>query len=102
MSHGFAGIALENQSKMFNEFMQFNRNTLQGGGGSGLGLWICKNLATLHGGNLVRNGMPSVVVMYCNRSYKPFLPAGLPLCRRRNGLYLRGGTAHLQPDRGSP
>ena len=49
-----AGIALENQSKMFNEFMQFNRNTLQGGGGSGLGLWICKNLATLHGGRLVR------------------------------------------------
>jgi signal transduction histidine kinase len=48
-----AGIALENQSKMFNEFMQFNRNTLQGGGGSGLGLWICKNLATLHGGRLV-------------------------------------------------
>jgi signal transduction histidine kinase len=38
---------------MFNEFMQFNRNTLQGGGGSGLGLWICKNLATLHGGRLV-------------------------------------------------
>jgi hypothetical protein len=23
------GIALENQSKMFNEFMQFNRNALQ-------------------------------------------------------------------------
>ena len=48
------GIAVENQSRMFNEFMQFNRNTLQGGGGSGLGLWICKNLATLHGGRLVR------------------------------------------------
>jgi len=38
---------------MFNEFTQFNRNTLQGGGGSGLGLWICRNLATLHGGRLV-------------------------------------------------
>ena len=47
------GIALENQSRMFHEFMQFNRNTLQGGGGSGLGLWICKNLAVLHGGRLV-------------------------------------------------
>eukprot|EP01036_Dinobryon_divergens_P024125 gene24123-32542_t len=47
-----AGIALENQPRMFNEFMQFSRNTLQSGGGSGLGLWICKNLATLHGGRL--------------------------------------------------
>eukprot|EP01036_Dinobryon_divergens_P026826 gene26826-35517_t len=47
-----AGIALENQPRVFNEFAQFNRNTLQGGGGSGLGLWICRNLATLHGGEM--------------------------------------------------
>eukprot|EP01036_Dinobryon_divergens_P031410 gene31410-40802_t len=45
-----AGIALENQSRVFHEFAQFNRNTLQGGGGSGLGLWICRNLAAMHGG----------------------------------------------------
>eukprot|EP01036_Dinobryon_divergens_P031854 gene31854-41336_t len=45
-----AGIALENQSRVFNQFAQFNRNTLQGGGGSGLGLWICRNLAAMHGG----------------------------------------------------
>ena len=56
------GIALENQPKMFNEFVQFNRNALQGGGGSGLGLWICKNLATLHGGNLVRSGIPPYII----------------------------------------
>lgn len=49
----FLGIALENQPRVFNEFAQFNRNTLQGGGGSGLGLWICRNLATLHGGEMV-------------------------------------------------
>ena len=39
---------------MFKQFAQFNRNALQGGGGSGLGLWICKNLAAFHGGRLVR------------------------------------------------
>eukprot|EP01036_Dinobryon_divergens_P031255 gene31255-40623_t len=47
-----AGIALENQFRVFQEFVQFNRNKLQGGGGSGLGLWICKNLATMHGGGM--------------------------------------------------
>ena len=47
------GIALENQSRVFHEFAQFNRNTLQGGGGSGLGLWICRNLAAMHGGGMV-------------------------------------------------
>ena len=30
---------------MFQQFTQFNRNALQGGRGSNLGLWICENLA---------------------------------------------------------
>ena len=47
------GIAIEDQCKMFKQFTQFNRNLLQGGGGSGLGLWICKNLASFHGGRMV-------------------------------------------------
>ena len=49
---------------MFKQFAQFNRNALQGGGGSGLGLWICKNLATYHGGRLVLPPAP-VVVFAC-------------------------------------
>ena len=47
------GIALEDQANVFRQFTQFNPGALQGGGGSGLGLWICRNLATLHGGRLV-------------------------------------------------
>lgn len=50
-----AGIAIEDQPKIFQQFVQFNRNLLQGGGGSGLGLWICKNLATFHGGRMVQS-----------------------------------------------
>eukprot|EP01036_Dinobryon_divergens_P023244 gene23244-31570_t len=46
------GIAVEDQHRMFKQFTQFNRNLLQGGGGSGLGLWICKNLASFHGGRM--------------------------------------------------
>lgn len=38
------GISKENQRKVFNEIIQFNANTQQGGGGSGLGLWISKFL----------------------------------------------------------
>ena len=44
---------MEDQTKIFNEFTQFNARALQGGGGSGLGLWICRNLAALHGGRMV-------------------------------------------------
>jgi signal transduction histidine kinase len=47
------GIAKEEQPELFKQFSQFNRNSLQGGGGAGLGLWICKNLAAFHGGRLV-------------------------------------------------
>ena len=50
---GMVGIAIEDQPQLFQQFAQFNRNALQGGGGSGLGLWICKNLSKFHGGRLV-------------------------------------------------
>lgn len=39
-----AGISLENQRKLFGQYVQFNANVLQNGQGSGLGLWISKSL----------------------------------------------------------
>lgn len=39
-----AGISTENQSRLFNQYVQFNASVLQKGKGSGLGLWISKGL----------------------------------------------------------
>lgn len=38
-----AGISLENQKKLFGQYVQFNAAALQQGKGSGLGLWITKS-----------------------------------------------------------
>lgn len=46
------GIGPDNQAKLFSQFLQVNRNELQGGGGSGLGLWICRHIIELHGGTI--------------------------------------------------
>ena len=45
-----AGISEENQKKLFGQYMQFHAGRLQGGKGSGLGLWISKGIVGLHGG----------------------------------------------------
>eukprot|EP00607_Mallomonas_marina_P003979 CAMPEP_0182437352 /NCGR_PEP_ID=MMETSP1167-20130531/84989_1 /TAXON_ID=2988 /ORGANISM="Mallomonas Sp, Strain CCMP3275" /LENGTH=487 /DNA_ID=CAMNT_0024630241 /DNA_START=924 /DNA_END=2387 /DNA_ORIENTATION=- len=47
-----AGVSKENQRKLFKEIVQFNPGTLQGGGGSGLGLYISYGIASLHDGSL--------------------------------------------------
>jgi signal transduction histidine kinase len=46
------GISAENKKKVFGEFVQFDANDTQAGGGSGLGLMICRNLIQMHGGNI--------------------------------------------------
>lgn len=44
------GISLENQKKLFGQYVQFHAGKLQKGKGSGLGLWISKGIVVLHGG----------------------------------------------------
>ena len=45
-----AGISINNQQKLFGQYVQFDANKLQKGNGSGLGLWISKGITELHGG----------------------------------------------------
>ncbi|MDP3265666.1 MAG: ATP-binding protein [Sulfuricurvum sp.] len=47
-----SGIAPEDQERIFNPFYQAQEGTKQGIGGSGLGLSICKQLATQMGGEI--------------------------------------------------
>ena len=47
-----AGISPENQQRLFKEIIQFNPEVLQGGGGSGFGLYICKGIVDLHDGSI--------------------------------------------------
>ena len=46
------GISVENQKRLFNEVVQFHAKAHQGGGGSGLGLWISKKIVDMHGGSI--------------------------------------------------
>mmetsp|Transcript_22607 Transcript_22607/g.38277 ORF Transcript_22607/g.38277 Transcript_22607/m.38277 type:complete len:982 (+) Transcript_22607:233-3178(+) len=47
-----AGMSIENQMELFQEGKQFNPNKLQAGEGSGLGLYIAKQLVEMHNGSL--------------------------------------------------
>jgi two-component system, sensor histidine kinase len=46
------GLSLEQQRSLFGEGVQFNPNELQAGQGSGLGLWISKEIVDLHDGQI--------------------------------------------------
>eukprot|EP01035_Chromulina_nebulosa_P069486 gene69486-biopygen35475 len=46
------GISADDQGKLFNGFVQVRPDQLQQGKGSGLGLALCKQIVTLHGGTI--------------------------------------------------
>jgi light-regulated signal transduction histidine kinase (bacteriophytochrome) len=46
------GLKAESLKKLFVEVIQFDANLNQGGGGSGMGMFIAKGIADLHGGTL--------------------------------------------------
>jgi signal transduction histidine kinase/CheY-like chemotaxis protein len=46
------GLSEDQQSALFRQGVQFNANQLQGGQGSGLGLWISKEIVNLHHGHI--------------------------------------------------
>jgi CheY-like chemotaxis protein/two-component sensor histidine kinase len=46
------GILLENQDKLFKNYSQILPNSIQEGGGTGLGLMFCKNIVNLLGGDI--------------------------------------------------
>eukprot|EP01035_Chromulina_nebulosa_P069622 gene69622-biopygen45752 len=46
------GISAEDQKRLFENFFQVRPNQLQQGQGSGLGLSLCKQIVSLHGGTI--------------------------------------------------
>jgi CheY-like chemotaxis protein len=46
------GLTPEQQHHLFKEVIQFNASQLQGGGGSGLGLWLSAAIMEKHGGRM--------------------------------------------------
>lgn len=46
------GMTEEQLGRLFGEGVQFDADKLQGGGGSGLGLWISRGIAESHGGSI--------------------------------------------------
>jgi signal transduction histidine kinase/AmiR/NasT family two-component response regulator len=65
------GMSSEQLSKLFRPFMQADSSTARRFGGTGLGLTICKRIASLLGGDVTVSSTPGVGTTFCVR-----LPTG--------------------------
>jgi signal transduction histidine kinase/CheY-like chemotaxis protein len=67
------GLSSEQQLALFHQGVQFNPNQLQAGQGSGLGLWISKEIVSLHHGTILvtSDGLG------CGSTFKVTLPVVL-------------------------
>lgn len=52
VSDSGCGISATNLPKLFGQYVQFDAAKLQGGKGSGLGLWLSKSIVEMHGGKI--------------------------------------------------
>lgn len=52
------GIAAKDQSRVFERFVQLDQSSTRSQGGTGLGLYLCRQLATLLGGTLTLTDVP--------------------------------------------
>jgi CheY-like chemotaxis protein len=96
------GISEENQTLLFNSFVQIRPGTLQNGQGSGLGLMFCKEIVHLHGGNISVHSIlgqgstfqwtiPFSVAAFCSCDQRLSLPNVAAPCSRdetMNGISL--------------
>lgn len=70
------GISEENLRKVFNSIVQFDANKLQGGGGSGIGLWVTKKIVDLHDGRVYvesKLGYGSTFILELKASKAPLM-----------------------------
>jgi signal transduction histidine kinase len=76
------GMTQEQQSQLFHEIVQFDVNTLQGGGGSGIGLWVTKKIIDLHGGQVqVSSGGPGTGSTFELSLPRVILESGVNVCK---------------------
>jgi CheY-like chemotaxis protein len=95
------GLSSEQQKALFHQGVQFNPNQLQAGQGSGLGLWISKEIVSLHHGTILVTseglGCGSTFTVTLPVVYRENLPSCSQLMSARTRLLLPPSPAIQSP-----